>query len=89
MAFTTGLIIGAIMFPRTIIGPHHGIVVLVILPFMVGVGHIERVGLSVLKPPLAVGVVMVVVRSAPNTVGTCVQHCELVEVPVALATAWR
>ena len=76
------------VIPVSDVGPHHRVVVLMVFAFVVGVGYVERVGLSVLKRPRSVGIVMVVICTTPNSVWASVQDCELIEVSVAVAIAW-
>ena len=74
---------GTMVLPVAYMGPHHRVVVLVVFAFVVGVGHVERVRLTILQRPCAVGIVVVVVRSTPNAVWAGVQYGEFVEVALA------
>ena len=58
---------GPVMNPVSILqGPHHGVVVLMVLSRMVAVGHVERVLFAVLQAPGAVLVVVVVPSATMN-----------------------
>ena len=61
-------------------GPHHGVVVAVVLPRMIAIGHIEGVSLSMHQSPGAVLIVMVIPRPTIDARRSCILHGKRVDV---------
>ena len=87
VALTTCGIVRSMVNPIPLKGPHHGVIVLVVFPWVIRIGHVERVAFSRLKRPFPVGVVMVIVCPSNNARRPVVDHGKFVEVTGASAVA--
>ena len=73
-------IVCSVVHPISLVRPHHGIIVGVVFPWVIRIGHIKRVTLARLKRPFPVGIVVVIVCSANHPRRPIVHHSEFVEI---------